>query len=37
MTSPLYGADDFVDKPFIFGDLEGKIQAVFEKRGAPAE
>ena len=33
MTSPLYGADDFVDKPFIFGDLEEKIDAAVAKRG----
>jgi len=33
MTSPLYGADDFVDKPFIFTELEAKIDAVLAKRG----
>ncbi len=33
MTSPLYGADDFVDKPFIFTDLEEKISAIHVKRG----
>ena len=33
MTSPLYGADDFVDKPFDFADLEKKIRAVLDKRG----
>jgi len=32
MTSPLYGADDFVDKPFDFVDLEEKIRAVLQKR-----
>jgi DNA-binding response OmpR family regulator len=32
MTSPLYGADDFVDKPFDFGDLEAKIAHVIQKR-----
>jgi DNA-binding response OmpR family regulator len=32
MTSPLYGADDYVDKPFDFNDLEKKIRAVLEKR-----
>ena len=26
MTSPLYGADDHVDKPFDFKDLEASIQ-----------
>ena len=33
MTSPLYGADDFVDKPFDFAVLEKKIRAVLLKRG----
>jgi DNA-binding response OmpR family regulator len=33
MTSPLYGADEFVDKPFEFADLEKKIAATLEKRG----
>ncbi len=28
MTSPLYGADDYVDKPFEFADLEAKLRAV---------
>lgn len=32
MTSPLYGADDFVDKPFDFEMLEKKIKAVLENR-----
>ncbi len=31
MTSPLYGADDYVDKPFEFADLEKKISIVLEK------
>ena len=34
MTSPLYGADDFVDKPFDFADLEKKIRTVLAKRVA---
>ena len=34
MTSPLYGADDYVDKPFDFADLEKKIRAVLAKRAA---
>ena len=33
MTSPLYGADDFVDKPFDFAALEQKIGEVLKKRG----
>jgi DNA-binding response OmpR family regulator len=32
MTSPLYGADDFVDKPFDFNDLEQKITRVIQNR-----
>lgn len=32
MTSPLYGADAFVDKPFEFADLERQIREVLEKR-----
>ncbi|MCB9558640.1 MAG: response regulator [Deltaproteobacteria bacterium] len=32
MTSPLYGADAFVDKPFEFADLEGKIRDVLAAR-----
>jgi DNA-binding response OmpR family regulator len=32
MTSPLYGADAHVDKPFDFGELETKIAAVISKR-----
>lgn len=32
MTSPLYGADAFVDKPFEFADLERQIREVIAKR-----
>ena len=32
MTSPLYGADAYVDKPFDFSDLEAKIKHVLEER-----
>jgi DNA-binding response OmpR family regulator len=32
MTSPLYDADEFVDKPFEFADLEKKIRQVLEAR-----
>ena len=32
MTSPLYGADAYVDKPFDFGELETKIATVISKR-----
>jgi DNA-binding response OmpR family regulator len=32
LTSPLYGADAFVDKPFDFADLEAKIKTVLAER-----
>jgi DNA-binding response OmpR family regulator len=32
MTSPLYGADAYVDKPFDFSDLEVKITEVLSAR-----
>lgn len=32
MTSPLYGADDFVDKPFLFSELEEKLSRAIEMR-----
>lgn len=32
MTSPLYGADDFLDKPFDLEDLDEKIRGVVDKR-----
>ena len=34
MTSPLYGADEYVDKPFDFADLEARIKKVLVARGA---
>ena len=34
MTSPLYGADEYLDKPFEFADLDRLIHLVIEKRGA---
>ena len=33
MTSPLYGADDYVDKPFLFTELEEKVEVALKKRG----
>ncbi|MEM9192381.1 MAG: response regulator [Myxococcota bacterium] len=34
MTSPLYGADEYLDKPFEFGELEAKIRhALATRRG----
>jgi DNA-binding response OmpR family regulator len=32
LTSPLYGADEYVDKPFDFADLEARIKRVIEAR-----
>ncbi len=32
MTSPLYGADDYLDKPFEFDVLEGKIRDILTQR-----
>ncbi len=37
MTSPLYGADEYVDKPFDFADLEGKIARVIAARKSAAQ
>jgi len=34
MTSPLYGADAHVDKPFEFADLDAKIEQTLEQRQA---
>ena len=33
MTSPLDGADDYVDKPFLFSELEEKMEKVLQERG----
>ena len=32
LTSPLYGADEYIDKPFDFNDLEAKVASVLKKR-----
>ena len=32
MTSPLYGADAYIDKPFEFAELEAKIKETLESR-----
>jgi DNA-binding response OmpR family regulator len=32
MTSPLYGADEYIDKPFEFAELEKKISETIAKR-----
>lgn len=36
VTSPLYGADEFVDKPFEFTALEARVRRVLDKRRARA-
>lgn len=33
MTSPLYGADDYLDKPFDFKDFDAKVVALLAKAG----
>jgi DNA-binding response OmpR family regulator len=33
MTSPLYGADGYLDKPFEFDDLDALVTEVLAKRG----
>lgn len=35
LTSPLYGADERLDKPFPFDELDKKIQAVLDSRRTP--
>ena len=32
MTTPRYGADDYVDKPFDFAELEAKIARVIQAK-----
>jgi DNA-binding response OmpR family regulator len=34
MTSPLYGADAYIDKPFDFEELDGKIRDALEARAS---
>jgi DNA-binding response OmpR family regulator len=36
-TSPLFGADEFIDKPFDFERLDEKIKGVLERRAAQRE
>ena len=35
LTSPLFGADDYIDKPFDFDELEFKVRKVLSERGRP--
>jgi DNA-binding response OmpR family regulator len=32
LTSPLYGADEYIDKPFDFADLEARLKKVLDAR-----
>lgn len=32
LTSPLFGADDYLDKPFDFDDLDGRVKAVLASK-----
>src|SRR5215831_768116 len=34
LTSPLYGADAYIDKPFEFAELEARIRETLERRRA---
>jgi DNA-binding response OmpR family regulator len=35
LTSPLQGADEYVDKPFEFKELEDKIESALKRRQTP--
>ena len=35
LTSPLFGADDYLDKPFQFDELQKKVRAVLASKGSP--
>ena len=37
MTSPLYGADAYIDKPFEFGELDQKVRTALHARAAQRE
>src|SRR6185503_8795228 len=36
MTSPLYGADAYIDKPFDLDDLDDKIKSILGDKKSPA-
>lgn len=35
LTSPLFGADDYIDKPFEFDKLQRKVNSVLARKNAP--
>jgi len=37
LTSPLYGADAYIDKPFEFGDLDVKVRSTLDARKSQRE
>jgi DNA-binding response OmpR family regulator len=37
MTSPLYGADEYLDKPFSFSELTFKIKRLLSNKNRPAQ
>src|SRR5437762_7471101 len=37
MTSPLYGADAYIDKPFDFGELDEKVRGALRARASQRE
>ena len=37
MTSPLYGADAYIDKPFEFDELDEKVKGALERRASQRE
>ena len=36
-TSPLFGADEYIDKPFDFERLDEKVKSVLRRRAAERE
>lgn len=36
LTSPLFGADDYMDKPFDLGELDAKVQHILASKRAQA-
>lgn len=36
LTSPLFGADNYIDKPFEFDELQQKVDQVLKEKNSPA-